>query len=819
MRNLVEHFFRDLRYSFRSLRKDRRLALLAIFALALGIGATTIVFSVIYNGLLHPFPYKGGDRLINFMIHDVKESRVGGRSGYSMTEMLDYREQNHVLEDVMGCNHLDVLYTNGEGTQQFDGVILTPNTFTFLDVQPLVGRMITAEDAKPGAAPVFAMNYRVWKSQFNADPKVVGTTMTLNGESRTLVAVMPRRFGLCAGQVWMPTSWKRSGPQNTEFIGDEDFFWTIARLRPGVSEQAAAADLDVVAHGIAKAYPKRYPEKFTVQVATLASNVVGDFKGMLYALIGAVAMLLLIACSNVANLLLARATSREKEIAVRASIGATRWQLIWQLLVESFVLALAGGAAGCLFAYGGLKWIVAAIPLHQWIPDEAAIGLNLMVLAFTLVVAMLTTILCGLAPALHAARKDLQARLKDTGHGVQGGFRHGKFRAGLVVSEVGLSIVLLAGAGLMMRSVFALTHVDLGFNPKNILVVRIPLPKGRYDTAVQKKLFFEEVLRRVRGIPGVVNATETVSLPPYGGPRSEVIIPGKTHAEAWNAMFQACSETYFQTMDRHLLRGSLLSANDIETVRPVAVINQTLARDFFGKEDPIGQKINFKILDELPETPHGLYFEIIGVVTDAKNRGLQDPVMPEAFLPYTISGFGDRGILVRTALDPDSVLHGVRKEIWGVDRNVALADTGSLESYLEKFSYAQPRFGVASLGAFAGIGLMLVVIGVFSVMAYTVSLQTHEIGIRLALGAQQNNVLQMVLRKGMKLIAAGIVIGLVASFALTRLLASQIWGVSPTDPLTFSVVVAVVVAVGLVACLLPAQKATRVDPLVSLRYE
>ena len=336
---------------------------------------------------------------------------------------------------------------------------------------------------------------------------------------------------------------------------------------------------------------------------------------------------------------------------------------------------------------------------------------------------------------------------------------------------------------------------------------------------MKKKLFFQEVLRRVKGIPGVVNATETISLPPYGGARSEAVIPGKTHSEEWNAMLEVCSETFFPTMGRHLLRGTLLSANDIETARPVAVINQTMARDFFGKEDPLGQKINFKILDQIPQTPRGLYFEIIGVVSDAKNRGLQEPVMPEAFLPYTISGFGDRAILIRTAVEPDSLLNNVRKEIWAVDRNVALADTGSLESYLEKFSYAQPRFGVASLGAFAGLGLVLVVIGVFSVMAYAVSLQTHEIGIRMALGAQQGNVLQMVLRKGMKLIAAGMVIGLVASVALTRLLASQIWGVSATDPLTFSVVVVVVVAVGLVACLLPAHKATRVDPLVALRYE
>lgn len=818
MKHRVENFLRDLRYAFRSLGKDRRLALLAIFALALGIGATTVVFSVIYNGLLHPFPYKDSDRLVNFMIHDVKEPGRGGRSGYSMTEMLDYREQNHVLEDLIGCDHVDALYNTGEGVEHFDGVNLTANAFSFLDVQPLLGRMITPEDANPGAPPVFAMNYRVWNTRFNADPKIVGTTMTLNGVPKTLVAIMPRRFGLCAGEVWMPTSWKRSAAPTSEPFG-EQYFWTIARLKSGVSEQAAAADLDVVAERLAKVYPKNYPPKFTVQVNTLASNVVGDFKGMLYALIGAVAMLLLIACSNVANLLLSRATSREKEIAVRASIGASRGQLIRQLVVESFVLAIAGGMAGCGLAYGGLKWIVATIPLHQWIPDEAAIGLNLSALAFTLGVAMLTTILCGLAPAFHAVRGDLYARLKDTGHGVQGGFRYGKFRAGLVIIEVGLSIVLLAGAGLMMRSVFALTHVDLGFNPKNILTARIPLPKGRYDTATQKKLFFQEVLRRVKVIPGVVTATETISLPPYGGPRSEVIVPGKTHSEAWNAMFDACSETYFQTIDRHLLRGTLLSESDIESARLVAVVNQTLARNFFGNENPIGQKIHFKILDEIPETPHGAYFEIVGIVSDAKNQGLRDPPMPEAFLPYTISGFGDRGILVRTSVDPDSILNSLRKEIWAVDRNVALADTGSLVSYLERFSYAQPKFGVASLGVFAGIGLMLVVIGVFSVMAYTVSLQTHEIGIRMALGAQQNNVLGMMLRKGMRLIAAGILIGLLASFGLTRLVASQIWGVSATDPLTFSAVVVIVVAVGLIACLLPARRATRVDPLVALRYE
>jgi len=382
-----------------------------------------------------------------------------------------------------------------------------------------------------------------------------------------------------------------------------------------------------------------------------------------------------------------------------------------------------------------------------------------------------------------------------------------------------LSIVLLVGAGLMMRSLFALRHVELGLNPVNILVARTPLPKGRYDTAEQKRVFFRQVLRRVTALPGVVAATETSTLPPYGGIGSEVTVPGKTHAEKWEALFQLVSEGYFPTLELRLNRGRLLSENDVESARHVAVINETLAHNFFGKEDPLGKSIKFNFLDTIADAPHDVYFEIVGVISDAKNRGLQETPIPEAFLPYTITGAFERGVLVRTSVEPLSMLMSVRREIWSVDRGVALTLTGTLEDYLRRFSYSQPRFGLILFGFFATMGLTLVGIGIFSVMAYTVSLQTHEIGIRMALGAQRDNVLMMVLRRGLLLIAIGIAAGELASIGLTGLVQSQIWGVSPRDPLTFSAVVMVLIMVGAAACFAPARRATRVDPMVALRYQ
>jgi putative ABC transport system permease protein len=815
--NLIENCWQDLRYGVRTLFKDRRFALLAIFALALGIGASTVVFSVVYDGLLNPFPYKDANGISIFQIHDVERAGNRGRGAFSFPEFLDYREQNHVFTDMVGTAYTDVLYSSSGGAQQLQGAYVTTNTFPFLGVKPLLGRWITDDDGKPGAPPVFVMSFSFWKEQFNGDPKVLGTALTLNGESRTLVGIMPPRFRYFGAGVYFPLSLDRNAADARDEYNRPRYLIGEERCKPGVTLQAAAADIDVIARRLAKVYPNDYPKRFTIWTDSLASDVVGDSKHILYVLLAAVGMLLLIACSNVANLLLARATVREKEIAVRASLGASQGRLVRQLLVESFVLAVAGGVFGCLFAYGGIQVIAGVIP--AMLPGEAVIELNRVVLMFAVGITALTTLGCGLAPAIHSMRANLNKRLAGSGKGASGGFRHGKLRASLVIVEVALSIVLLAGAGLMTRTLYALTHVNLGFDASNVMAAEITFPKGSYTTVQEKKVFFQQALARIAALPGVVAAAETISLPPYDAGRSEVTVPGKTHSEAWNTMFDTCSEDYFRTLRIPLLRGRLLSENDVNSGRFVAVVNQTFVRNYFTNDDPIGQQFKFNVFDQIAQTPHDAYFEIVGVVSDIKNQGLQDPPLPQAYIPYTVSAYGNRAILVRTAVDPLSLLKSVRTEIWAVDRNVALSEAGTLTAFLQRYSYAQPEFGLVSLGAFAGIGLLLTAIGVFSVMAYAVSLQTREIGIRMALGAQRAEILRMVLSKGLGLVIAGILIGLATSFAANRLLSTEIWGVSASDPWTVSAVVAVVVLVGAVACLLPARRATRVDPLIALRYE
>ncbi|MBV8818965.1 MAG: ABC transporter permease, partial [Acidobacteriaceae bacterium] len=551
----------------------------------------------------------------------------------------------------------------------------------------------------------------------------------------------------------------------------------------------------------------------------LAEMVVGGFRATLLILMGAVGMLLLIACGNVANMLLARATAREKEIAVRVSMGATRWRLIQQFLTESMLLAVAGALLGCGIAWAGIRILVPNLPPNT-IPDEAVIRLNPQVLFFTLAVAVATALIFGLAPAAQSARASLAETLKDTGKGVSGGYRRGRLRSALVVAEVMLSFVLLVGAGLLMRSFFALMQVDLGFNASNILVARIPLPEGQYKTVEQKRQFFRELLARLESKPGIVAATETSTLPPYGGWGTDIDIPGKTHAEKWNALGQLVSEHYNTTLGFRMLRGRFLNAVEVNEARRVTVINQALAKKYFGSDNPIGQHLTFNALKVVPQPPvTDATFEIVGVISDAKNRGLQDPAMPEFFVPYTVTAFAERGILVRTSGDPDRMLNTVRKEIGALDSNVAIALTGSLESYLKKFSYSGPRFGLILLATFAATGLVLAAIGVYSVLAYSVSRQTHEIGVRVALGAANRQIMTMVLRSGFRLIGIGLVLGFCASLVVARLLTTQIWGVTPYDPLTLAAVTVVLGISGLAACLVPAQRAVGVDPTVALRYE
>ena len=810
----MQTLWQDLRYGARMLLKQRGFTLLAALTLALGIGSTTTIFSAIQNILLDPFPYTDAHRVVAIQIRDTSSSRPGGRTFFQAPEFLDYQEQNHVFEEVIGGTFGDVLYNSGDGMEQFSGGYVTPNTFRFLGVPAELGRGITPDDAKPGAPPVFVMAHKLWVKRFNLDPGILGKTFTLNGTPATLVGIMPQRFTKLGADVWIVRAIERSDPR-----ASRDYWMFQAKLKPGVTNQQAQADIELIARRLAQVYPNNYPKNFSVQIVSWVDSLVGQFRKTLYTIAAAVGLLLLIACSNVANMLLARATGRVSEMAIRSALGASRMRLVGQSLTESLLLALGGAIVGCLFSYAGIKGLVALIP-DGLIPREAQIRLNLPVLLFSLGTAVAAAVLFGLAPALQTVRRDLVEPLKDASKGASGGFRRGRLRNALVVFEVALSLVLLSGAGLLMRSFVKLQQADLGFNPENILFARLPFPRGQYTTAAEKQRFYGQLLQRLRALPGVVAATETTTLPPYGGIGSDIDIVGKTHTEKWRAIFQLCSEGYFPTLQLRTLRGRTLSETEVNSARKVAVVNETLVNKFFGNEDPIGQMVKINMLESMPDSPvKDPVFEIIGVISDAKNQGVQEAPMPEIFVPYTITGAFERSIMVRTSAPPLSLLNNVRREIWAVDRNIALTDTGSLEDFLKRFSYAEPRFGLVLMGVFASVGLALVALGVFSVIAYTVARQTHEIGIRMALGAGRGDVARMVLRMGLQLVGLGVGVGLLASFAVTRVIANQLWGVSPRDPVTLGLAVAVVAIAGIAACYFPARRATKVDPLVALRYE
>ncbi len=814
----METLGQDVRYALRNMRKTPGFAVVAILTLALGIGASTAIFSVIENILMEPFPYRDAQRYMSMQIHDTERSEPGGRAGYTGPELLDIMEQNHVFDGVIANDNTDVLYRTAEGSQRFDGNFITPGTFEFFGMQPLLGRMAQAADYEPGAPPVFVLRYKTWMKSFGGDPGIVNKSFVLNGVSRTLIGIMPPRFGWGDADMWIPQKPSRAATGKTVAGAFQQHWFLMGHLKPGVSMKEAVADLTVVANNLAKVYPTEYPKHFSVQVESLTNLVVGQFRTTLYIVLAAVGLLLLIGCGNVANLLLARATTREKEFAIRSALGANRWRLIRQLLVESVILAAGGAAVGTLLAWGGLKSLVALMP-QRIIPAEAVIQLNTPVLLFTLGVAMLTALVFGLVPALKAAQKDINNPLRDSGKGISGGFRHGKLRNAVVVLEVGLSLVLLVAAGLLMRSFVALREVHLGLQPDHVLVARLPLPVERYKTADQVTGFYRPLLQRLKALPGVVEATETSTLPPYGGIPSDIEIPGKTHAEKWNALFQLCSEGYFGVVKIQFLDGRTFTEAEVNGARKLAVVNQTFARKYLGNENPIGRQVRIAQLTQFEDAVKEPMFEIIGLVADAKNQGLQDPPMPEIWIPYTVTGSGFRGILVRTAGEPMAMMNAVQHEIWATDANVALTFTGTLESFISQFSYAGPRFGFFLMLIFGGVGLVLVTIGVYSVLAYTTARRTQEIGIRMALGAKSSDVQGMVIGMGLKLVGIGVALGLVASLAIGRVIATQLWGVSAYDPWTLVSVPIVLLITGMVACWLPARRAARVDPLVALRYE
>jgi len=801
----------DARFGIRTLLKDRGFLATAVLALALGIGSVTVIFSVIDNVLLEPFPYTDGQRLVAIQIRDSSTNDFYGREFFSPPEFLDYQEQNRAFDRSIGVRQANVIWTLPNSVESFRAAFTTGNTFQFLGVAPLLGRYAIPDDARPGAPPVVVLSYKVWQGRFSRDPAIVGKTFILDGTPRSVVGVMPKRFAWWGADIWIPAVVDRADNSPTA-----QYFFLLGHLKPGLTPASAQPDVEILARHLAEVYPKAYPKKFTVHLQTLSDNVVGKFRETLYTLLAAVGLLLLIACANVANLLLAKATAREKEFAIRSSLGAGRWQVIRQLLVESILLGLCGAAVGCLFAWGGLKALLAVLPQFTF-PDEADISLNLRVLAATAFIAVLTSLIFGMAPAFGSFSKNLSDPLKAGGRG-NSGFRRGRLRNVLIVAEVALSLLLLSGAGLLMRSFMAERQADLGLDPKKLLASFIDLGK-KYPKAEDQYRFIRELTSRLDTLPGVISASGALDFLPFGGPDTAFEIPGKTHTEKWTGQMGFVDPNFFDTLGFKLLQGRLLTNADVTDIRKVVVINAALAGRYFAGENPIGKQIELTGLRSAPVPVMDPRFEIIGVVSDIRNHGLRDPVIPEAYGPISGEGIGRFMLYVRTAGNPASLTKPVESEVLKMDSNVHPQQTLTLEAALDANEFAQPRFGLQIFSVFAGVGLVLVALGIYSVVSYTVSQQVKEIGIRLALGANSGTILRMVMFAGMRFILAGAVLGLLAAFLVLRLMRSQIANVSTYDPLTLASAIAVLTLVGMAACYLPSLRAMRVDPLVSLRHE
>jgi len=820
--NRLELLFHDIQFALRGLRKNPRFALAAILALALGIGASTAIFSVIYNALVAPFPYKDQGRLITLRIRDL-DRRGGGEGGedffrgmFSFPELRDYMEQNRVFDAFIANCEIDVVYDSGENNSYLAANYVTPGAFEMFGVAPILGRGLEPADYQPGAPAVFVLRYATWINQFGSDPSVVGKTFLLNGVRRTLVGVMPLRFAWGGANLWMP----RDPTVVNVMRGTFPQYWgVVAHLKPGVSLQEAEADINIIGARMAPTYREDYPAHFRVGVESFVHAVVGNgFRRTLFVLFAAVGLLLLIGCANVASLLLARATTRGREFAVRAALGASRARLVRQLLLESLLLAFGGAVVGVLFAWAGIRELASHMPPFT-VPSETVIEMNVWVLLFGIGLAFATVVIFGLFPALQASRVDVQDALRGAGKGLGGTVAKSRLRNAVIVVEVALSLILLFMAGLFMRSFVAIQNVSLGWQPDHLLIGRIPLPSQHYKTGPQLVSFFDPLIRNLKSTPGIEDASPVSTTPPYGGFGGNIEIPGKTHTGEWESLVQLVGEDYFSIVRQPLLSGRSFTEEEVSAARKVVVINQTFQRRFLGEGDPLGRTISLDVLKKVPDAVQDRSFQVIGVAADAMNVGLERPTEPEVWIPYSVTGSGMRRLIVRTAADPGSMNATVRMAVWAVDPTVAFAEGEPLAEWLNTFSYAQPRLGFFLVATFAAIGLLLVTLGVYSVIAYTTSRRTHEIGIRMALGAAPADVLKMVLKHGLALVVPGIAIGILVSFALSRAVVSQLWGVSPYDPLSAVSVVVLLLAIGLLACWVPARRATRISPVTALHYE
>jgi putative ABC transport system permease protein len=804
----------DLRFALRTLRKNPGFAVVVLLTLALGIGANAAIFSVVDAVVLRPLPYRDADRLVVVWgnLHRPGVEEIPGSAG----EYVDYRDGSRVLEQVAAYDTVGFNLTGGAAPERVEGAVVTASLFPLLGAGAEIGRTFATAEEQPGRGQVALISHALWARRFGSDRAVVGRRVPIDGRPVEIVGVMPPgfRFPDETTEVWKPIVLDADAvsANNRGSHG----FTVLARMKEDATIAQARADLDSVAATFKARFPDNYRNGFTTTLRPLRDEIVGDTGRALFVLLAAVGLVLLIACANVANLLLARAASRRKEIALRTALGAGRGRVVRQLLTESVLVALAGGAMGLVLAVWGVDALVAAAP--DSIPRLREVGVDGRVAGFTALVSIATGLLFGVAPAFNASRAELSETLKEGGR--SGAVAHGRGGRLLVVSEMALSIVLLIAAGLLLRSFARLQRVQPGFEPGRLLTVRLSLPESRYPTFQKGDAFFDDLFARLRSAPGVGGIAAINALPfsGSGGSRS-FRIEGRAPLrpnESTEEQIRIVTDGYFRVMGIPVIKGREFGDRDALSAPRVAVVNEALARKHFPNDDPIGKRVAFQSDD--PQ-----WYEIVGVVGDVKHRGLDAADRPELYVPYRQPLFASWTVrpmylVVRTVAEPGGAAATVRQAIDRIDRDQPISDARSMDERIDR-SLTGRRFNTVLLLLFAALAMTLAAVGIYGVVAYSVTERTHEIGVRLALGAERRDIVSMVMRQGLTMTALGTAIGIGAALALARLIAGLLFGVSAADPATFMAVPVILATVSLAACYVPARRATRVDPMLALREE